>query len=58
MLTTLDVKLKKVKMGKLLIWLGESISELWCKFQCKWNWVMSTVMFNVEGCRNILCTCK
>ena len=56
MLTTLDVKLNS--MGKLLIWLGESISDLWCKLQCKWNWMMSKLMFNVDSCPNKLCTCK
>ncbi len=45
-------------MGKLLIWLGESISNLWCKFQCNWNWMISKITFSVETCPNKLCTCK
>jgi len=52
----LDVKLNS--MGKLLIWLGEAIVSLTCKFKCKWNWIMSKIMFSVESCPNKLCTCK
>ena len=54
--TTLDVK--QNNMGKLLIWLGESISNLWCKFQCGWNWLIGKLMFSVDSCPNKLCTCK
>ncbi len=45
-------------MGKLLVWLGEAIASLTCKFKCKWNWMMSKLIFNIASCPNKLCTCK
>ena len=27
------------------------------KFKCKWNWVVSKLMFSIKDCPNKLCTC-
>lgn len=45
-------------MGKFLVKLGLKIQALWSKFQCKWNWLVSKIMFNTDSCPNKLCTCK
>lgn len=45
-------------MGKLFVKLGLWIQSVWCKFQCKWNWVVSKLFFKVDTCPNKLCTCK
>jgi len=26
-------------MGKFLVKIGYKIQELWCRFQCWWNWL-------------------
>ena len=45
-------------MGKLLVWLGNQISILTCKFKCKWNWLVNKAMFSVASCPQDICTCK
>ena len=45
-------------MGKLLVKLGLKIQQLWCKFKCGWNWLVSKLMFSVENCPYKLCKCK
>jgi hypothetical protein len=45
-------------MGKLFVKMGLWMQEFWCKFQCKWNWIVSKLMFSVSSCPNKLCTCK
>jgi hypothetical protein len=45
-------------MGKFLVKLGLKIQALWCKFQCKWNWLVSKIMFDTDSCPNKICTCK
>ena len=56
MLITLDVK--QNKMGKILIWLGNKIVSLSRKLKCKWNWMISKLIFSVKDCPNKLCTCN
>ena len=45
-------------MGKLFVKVGLWMQSIWCKFQCKWNWLISKLMFSVDSCPNKLCTCK
>jgi len=45
-------------MGKLFVKIGLWMQGVWCKFQCKWNWLVSKLLFDVEACPNKLCTCK
>jgi len=45
-------------MGKVLIKLGVLIQSIWINFQCKWNWIVSKLMFSVVSCPNKLCTCN
>lgn len=46
-------------MGKLVVRLGMWMQSVWKKFQCKWNWLVSKIMFKVEAsCPHKLCTCK
>lgn len=45
-------------MGKFLEKLGLKIQNLWCKFQCFWNWLVSKLLFSVSDCPNKLCSCK
>jgi hypothetical protein len=45
-------------MGKALVKLGLWIQGSWVKMQCKWNWLISKLMLNVESCPNKLCKCK
>lgn len=45
-------------MGKFFVKLGLWIQALWCKFQCKWNKLVSKLMFSVQKCPNKNCTCK
>lgn len=45
-------------MGKALVKLGLWIQNTWIKTQCKWNWLISKLMFNVASCPNKLCKCK
>jgi len=45
-------------MGKALVWLGNKISSLWCRFQCGWNSLLLEISFKVENCPNKLCTCN
>lgn len=45
-------------MGKLFVKIGLWMQEVWCKFQCQWNWIISKLMFSVSACPNKLCTCK
>ncbi len=45
-------------MGKFFIKLGLWIQDMWCKFQCKWNWMIAKLLFDVSACPNKNCTCK
>ncbi len=45
-------------MGKLLIKLGTWISKMWCKLLCKWNWLISKLIVNVNDCPVAQCMCK
>jgi len=46
-------------MGKLLVKLGLFIQEQWKKFQCKWNELISKLMFNADkSCPHKICSCK
>ncbi len=45
-------------MGKLFVKMGLWMQSVWCKFQCKWNWLIYKLMFSVDSCPNKLCTCK
>ena len=45
-------------MGKLLVKIGLWIQNTWCKLQCKWNWLISKLIFTIEACPNQLCKCK
>ena len=45
-------------MGKLLIRIGKWIQGVWCKFQCKWNWLMSKLLFKVGSCPYKMCKCN
>ena len=45
-------------MGKLLVKIGLWIQNIWCKFQCKWNWMISKLIFNVKECPVAQCVCK
>ena len=45
-------------MGKILVRLGFWMQEVWCKFQCKWNWLVNKITFKVNSCPQKLCTCK
>ena len=45
-------------MGQLLIKAGMWIQHEWCKFQCKWNATMLSLMFDVTKCPNKECKCK
>jgi len=45
-------------MGKLFVKLGIWIQNVWCKFQCKWNWLISKLIFNVDNCPVSQCVCK
>lgn len=45
-------------MGKLFIKIGMWMQNVWCKFQCKWNWLVSKLLFDIASCPNKLCTCK
>ena len=45
-------------MGKLLVKLGLKLQQLWCKFKCCWNWVVSKFLFNVTNCPYKMCECK
>jgi hypothetical protein len=49
---------KKIKMGKLFVKIGLWIQKIWCKFQCKWNWMISKLIFNVKECPVAQCVCK
>ena len=45
-------------MGKLFVKIGLWIQKIWCKFQCKWNWLISKLIFNVDTCPVSQCVCK
>ena len=45
-------------MGKLFVKLGIWIQNVWCKFQCKWNWLISKLIFNVDNCPVSQCVCN
>lgn len=45
-------------MGKLLVKLGLKVQELWSKFQCSWNKLVSKLLFKTSDCPYKLCTCK
>ena len=45
-------------MGNLLIKAGMWIQKEWCKFQCKWNATVLSLMFDVTKCPNKECKCK
>lgn len=34
------------------------MKNIWCKFQCIWNWLLDKISFEVKNCPNKLCTCK
>jgi hypothetical protein len=45
-------------MGKLFVRLGIWMQNVWCKFQCKWNWLISKLIFEVDQCPVSQCVCK
>ena len=45
-------------MGKALIWLGNKIVVLTRAAKCKWNWLITKLMFNVINCPYKVCKCK
>lgn len=45
-------------MGKLFVRLGIWMQNVWCKFQCKWNWLISKLIFSVDNCPVSQCLCK
>ena len=45
-------------MGKWLVKIGLKIQNLWCRFQCSWNWLLSKLSFNVNDCPYKMCECK
>ena len=45
-------------MGKLLVKVGMWISKMWCKLLCKWNWLLSKMIVNVNECPVAQCVCK
>ena len=45
-------------MGKLLVKLGYWIQKAWCKLLCKWNWLISKLIVNVNNCPVAECVCK
>lgn len=45
-------------MGKLLVKWGLAIQASWLKFQLKWNYLVSKLMFNVCECTGENCICK
>ena len=45
-------------MGKLLVKWGLAIQVFWCKFCCKWNWLVSKLVINVKDCPVAECVCK
>jgi hypothetical protein len=45
-------------MGKLFVRLGIWMQNVWCKFQCKWNWLISKLIFKVDQCPASQCVCK
>ena len=45
-------------MGKLFVKWGIAIQAFWCKFCCKWNWLVSKLGINVADCPVAECVCK
>lgn len=45
-------------MGKLLVKLGLWMQMTWKKILCKWNWMISKLIVNVDGCPVAKCVCK
>jgi hypothetical protein len=45
-------------MGKMFVKLGIWIQNFWCKLKCKWNWLISKLIFSVDNCPVSQCLCK
>lgn len=58
MLKSIQPKKKKKQMGKLLVKLGLWMQGVWCKFCCKWNWMISKLIVDVKDCPVAECVCK
>ena len=57
-LTNLKLIKKYKTMGKLLVKWGLALQLLWKKLMCKWNWLVSKLIVNVDECPIAQCTCK
>jgi len=51
-------KTKYKNMGKLFVKIGLWMQKVWCQFQCKWNWCVSKLMFDISKCKVEGCKCK
>ena len=49
---------RRKKMGKLLVKVGLWIQSTWIKLLCKWNWLVSKLIVNVNNCPVAECVCK
>jgi hypothetical protein len=45
-------------MGKWLVKIGLWMQGVWCKFCCKWNWLISKLIVDVKDCPVAKCICK
>ena len=45
-------------MGKLLVKIGLWVQAYWRKSMCKWNWLVSKLIVNVNDCPVAKCVCK
>ena len=45
-------------MGKLLVKVGLALQHWWKKTLCKWNWLVSKLIVNVNDCPVAECLCK
>jgi hypothetical protein len=45
-------------MGKLFVKVGLWIQSSWIKLLCKWNWLVSKLIVDVQTCPVAECVCK
>jgi len=45
-------------MGRFLVKIGLALQLWWKKLMCKWNWLVSKLIVNVEDYPIAQCTCK
>ncbi len=45
-------------MGKWLVKVGLWMQQAWKKLLCKWNWLISKLIVEVDECPVAQCMCK